>query len=85
MTVELPEPVAWMLGCQTVGGDVGWKLSFSRSGAGVCHRLSGESFEQRLYTEQQVLALLAEASTPAKLGAEDGRQEAAALPLKPES
>ena len=66
--VALPEPVAWMLGCQTMGGDVGWKLSFSRSGAGVCHRLSGESFEQRLYTEQQVLALLAAVSTPVVLG-----------------
>ena len=59
--VELPEPVAWMLGCQTMGGDVGWKLSFSQSGAGVCHRLNGEQFEQPLHTEQTVRALLAAA------------------------
>lgn len=57
--VELPEPSAWMLGCQTMGGDVGWKLSWSKSGAGVCHRLSGEEFEHPLYTEQQVRELLA--------------------------
>lgn len=57
--VQLPEPSAWMLGCQTMGGDVGWKLSWSKSGAGVCHRLSGEEFEHPLYTEQQVRDLLA--------------------------
>lgn len=57
--VVLPEPVAWMLGYQTMGGDVGWKLSFSQSGAGVCHRLNGEQFEQPLHTEQQVRTLLA--------------------------
>lgn len=57
--VQLPEPSAWMLGCQTMGGDVGWKLSWSKSGAGVCHRLSGEEFEHPLYTEQQVRQLLA--------------------------
>lgn len=56
--VQLPEPAAWMLGCQTMGGDVGWKLSWSKSGAGVCHRLNGEEFEQPLYTEQQVRELL---------------------------
>ena len=57
--VELPEPSAWMLGCQTMGGDVGWILSWSKSGAGVCHRLSGEEFEHPLYTEQQVRDLMA--------------------------
>lgn len=57
--VQMPEPVAWMLGCQTMGGDVGWKLSWSKSGAGVCHRLNGEEFEQPLYTEHQVRQLLA--------------------------
>ena len=56
--VELPAPAAWMLGCQTMGGNVGWKLSWSQSGAGVCHRLSGEEFEHPLYTEQQVIDLL---------------------------
>ena len=63
-SVALPEPVAWMLGCQTMGGDVDWKLSFSQTGAGMCRRLHGESFEQRLYTEQQVRALLAGVSAP---------------------
>ncbi|MDH1814937.1 Lar family restriction alleviation protein [Comamonas aquatica] len=57
--VQLPEPSAWMLGCQTMGGDVGWKLSWYKSGAGVCHRLSGEEFEHPLYTGQQVRELLA--------------------------
>lgn len=57
--VQLPEPVAWMLGCQTLGGDAGWKLSWSQSGAGVCNRLTGKEFEHALYTEQQVRELLA--------------------------
>ncbi|MDH1766553.1 hypothetical protein N5D37_13045 [Comamonas aquatica] len=57
--VELPEPSAWMFGCKTVGGGVSWKLSWSKPGAGVCHRLSGEEFEQPLYTEHQVRELLA--------------------------
>jgi hypothetical protein len=57
--VQLPEPSAWMFGCKTGGGSVGWKLSWSKPGAGVCHRLSGEEFEQPLYTEQQVRELLA--------------------------
>ena len=56
--VQMPEPSAWMLGCQTMGGDVDWKLSWSKSGAGVCHRLNGKEFEQPLYTEQQVIDLL---------------------------
>lgn len=60
--VVLPGPVAWMLGYQTMGGDVGWKLSFSQSGAGVCQRLQGEELEKRLYTEQQVRELLAQAT-----------------------
>ena len=58
-SVVLPEPSAWMLGYQTMVGDVGWKLSFSQSGAGICQRLKGEEYEKRLYTEQQVRALLA--------------------------
>lgn len=57
--VQLPEPVAWSLGCQTMFGEVDWKLSWSKSGAGVCHRLSGKEFEHPLYTEQQVRELLA--------------------------
>ena len=57
--VVLPEPSAWMLGYQTMRGDVGWKLSFSQSGAGICQRLKGEEYEKRLYTEQQVRELLA--------------------------
>lgn len=57
--VQLPEPVAWMLWCQTLGGDAGWKLSWSQSGAGVCNRLAGKEFEHALYTEQQVRQLLA--------------------------
>lgn len=56
--VQLPEPSAWMFGCKTGGGGVSWKLSWSKPGAGVCHRLSGEEFEQPLYTEQQVRELL---------------------------
>ena len=56
--VQMPEPAAWLLGCQTMGGEVGWKLSFSQSGAGVCHRLNGAEHEQALYTEQQVRAML---------------------------
>ena len=62
--VVLPEPAAWMLGCQTMGG---WKLSFSQPGAGVRQRLKGEEFEERLYTEQQVRALLT-ATQPAAQG-----------------
>lgn len=60
--VKLPEPVAWMLGCQTLGGDAGWKLSWSQSGAGVCNRLAGKEFEHALYTEQQVRELLEQAA-----------------------
>ena len=64
--VVLPEPAAWMLGCQTMGGGVGWKLSFSQPGAGVCQRLKGEEFEERLYTEQQVMDILKSAGGPVK-------------------
>ena len=66
--VELPEPAAWMLGCQTMGGDVGWKLSWSQSGAGVCHRISGKEHEMPLYTEQQVIDLLKSVGVSAKEG-----------------
>ena len=43
------EPVAWMLNCQTLGGDTGWILSWTQSGAGLCNRLSGEENEKKLY------------------------------------
>jgi hypothetical protein len=52
----MPEPVAWMLACQTMGGDIGWKLSWSQSGVGICHRLSGEVHEKRLITTTQAEA-----------------------------
>ena len=47
---ERQEPVAWMLNCQTLGGDTGWMLSWTQSGAGMCNRLSGEENERKLYT-----------------------------------
>lgn len=43
------EPKAWMLECQTPGGDTGWILSWSRSGAGLCSRLPGATHEIPLY------------------------------------
>ena len=43
------EPVAWMLNCPTLGGDTGWILSWTQSGAGLCNRLSGEENEKKLY------------------------------------
>lgn len=43
------EPVAWMLECQTMTGDTCWRLSWSRSGAGVCRRLNGDAHEKPLY------------------------------------
>ena len=46
---ERQEPVAWMLNCQTLGGDTGWMLSWTQSGAGMCNRLSGEENERKLY------------------------------------
>lgn len=57
--MQLPEPSAWMSACHTTGGGVVWKLSWTKPGVGVCHRLSGEEFEQPLFTEQQVRTLLA--------------------------
>ncbi len=47
--MEKQEPVAWMLNCQTLGGDTGWILSWTQSGAGLCNRLKGEENEKRLY------------------------------------
>ena len=47
--MEKQEPVAWMLNCQTLGGDTGWILSWTQSGAGLCNRLSGEENEKKLY------------------------------------
>ena len=46
---EKQEPVAWMLNCQALGGDTGWILSWTQSGAGMCNRLSGEENERKLY------------------------------------
>lgn len=54
--VTMPGPTAWMLAVQTMGGDVGWKLSWSQSGAGVCHRLSGDAHEKPLITTGQAEA-----------------------------
>ena len=47
--MEKQAPVAWMLNCQTLGGDTGWILSWTQSGAGLCNRLQGEENEKRLY------------------------------------
>ena len=47
--MEKQEPVAWMLNCPTLGGDTGWILSWTQSGAGLCNRLSGEENERKLY------------------------------------
>lgn len=47
--MERQEPVAWMLNCPTLGGDTGWILSWTQSGAGLCNRLQGEENEKRLY------------------------------------
>lgn len=44
-----PEPDAWWLAYQTLGGDVGWRLSPTRSGAGVVNRLAGQENERALY------------------------------------
>jgi hypothetical protein len=43
------EPVAWMLECQHWTGDTAWLLSWSKSGAGQCNRLDGESHQRALY------------------------------------
>lgn len=47
--MEQREPAAWMLNCPTLGGDTGWILSWTQSGAGLCNRLSGEENEKKLY------------------------------------
>ena len=47
--MEQQKPAAWMLNCQTLGGDTGWMLSWTQSGAGMCNRLSGEKNERKLY------------------------------------
>lgn len=47
--MEHKEPTAWMLECPTMGGDTTWKLSWSKSGAGVCNRIQGKSHEKPLY------------------------------------
>ena len=47
------EPAAWMLECQNMGSGTTWKLSFSRSGAGACNRIEGESHERPLYYSPQ--------------------------------
>ena len=47
--MEQQKPAAWMLNCQTLGGDTGWMLSWTQSGAGMCNRLSGEENERKLY------------------------------------
>ena len=46
---EQQKPAAWMLNCQTLGGDTGWMLSWTQSGAGMCNRLSGEENVRKLY------------------------------------
>lgn len=43
------EPVAWIIGYQTMTGDIGKKLSWSKSAAEVCNRLQGEEYETPLY------------------------------------
>ena len=52
----MPDPEAWMLATQTLGGDVAWVLSWSRSGAAVCCRLNGEAYEKALITTAQAEA-----------------------------
>ena len=53
------EVVAWNLECQTLGGDTGWILSWSRSGAGLCNRLSGVEHEVALTDHAQANAEIA--------------------------
>lgn len=50
------EVVAWQLGCQTMTGEIGWKLSWNQSGAGVCARLKGDEYEQPLCRHSEALA-----------------------------
>lgn len=63
---EKQEPKAWMLECQTLGGDTGWILSWTQSGAGLCDRLKGEEHEKPLYARptpaQSVTEVMKEAS-----------------------
>lgn len=54
--LTMPEPVAWMLECQTLTGDTSWKLSWEQSGESVCHRLTGENYEKALITTDQAEA-----------------------------
>ena len=51
------EIAAWMLECPTMGGDTGWILSWSRSGAGLCNRISGKEHEKPLYTHEALITL----------------------------
>ena len=51
------KPIAWMLECQNMGNGTGWKLSWTRSGAGVCLRLNGEAHEVALYDQSAIDAL----------------------------
>ena len=44
-----PDPVAWALDCQSMGGGISSVLSWSKSGAGACKRLQGEAHEKPLY------------------------------------
>lgn len=50
--MEKIEPAAWVLDYQTMGGDIAQKLSWNRSGFGVCNRLCGEDHETPLYTRE---------------------------------
>lgn len=52
------KPIAWMLECQNMGNGTGWKLSWTRSGAGVCLRLNGEAHEVALYDQSAIDRLL---------------------------
>ncbi len=56
----MSEPVAWMLECQNMGGDTGWILSWSRSGAGLCNRLIGAGHEKALFDAEHVYRLESE-------------------------
>lgn len=51
----MPKPVAWMLGYQNTGG-IGWKLSWTQSGEGVCYRLPGKEYAKPLITTDQAKA-----------------------------
>lgn len=68
---ERVEPVAWMLECQNPGNGTSWRLSWSRSGAGVCNRLPGEASERPLY----------EHATPPVLPVELTREEISLLAM----